>query len=148
PRGVRVAKAGVRLTASLLLGVVVSVGAGMFISWRYAPLAGWDAAAVVFLAWGWVSIYHRGGQAPAKLAMREDPGRAWADLLLTLASVASIAGVLVLLVQGSDATGREKILAAGVGFFSVIISWTLVHTLFTLRYARVFYRNRGGIDFN
>lgn len=27
-------------------------------------------------------------------------------------------------------------------------SWFLVHTLFTLRYARIFYPDRNGVDFN
>jgi uncharacterized membrane protein len=32
---------------------------------------------------------------------------------------------------------------------SVFVSWTLIHTVFTLRYARLYYSGKtGGIDFN
>jgi uncharacterized membrane protein len=148
PKRERVALASVRLSASLLAGLIIGVAVGVWKSWEYAPLGGWDAAAVVFLVWVWVSIYGRDAQATANLAVREDPGRAWADVLLMLASVASLAAVAALLVQGGSADGAAKILAASLGIVSVVISWTLVHTLFTLRYARMFYRNKGGIDFN
>ena len=36
----------------------------------------------------------------------------------------------------------------GVASVSVILSWATVHTVFTLRYARLYYAGGGGIDFN
>src|SRR6185369_17101436 len=75
-----VARASVRLIVSLLGGVVIGVAVGMSRSWKYAPLGGWDAAAIVYLIWVWISIYGRDAQATANLAVREDPGRAWADI--------------------------------------------------------------------
>jgi uncharacterized membrane protein len=148
PKRERVAPASVRLILSLLAGLIIGVAVGRLKSWKYAPLGGWDAAAIVFLVWVWISIYGRDAQATANLAVREDPGRAWADLLLLLASVASLAAVGVLLVQGGSAEGSAKILVASLGIVSLVISWTLVHVLYTLRYARMFYRNKGGINFN
>ena len=148
PKKARVASAGIRLMVSLLVGLIIGLVIGRLISWMYAPLAGWDAAAIVFLVWVWVSIYGRDAQGTANLAVREDPGSARADLLLLLASIASLAAVGVLLSQGGNTEHTPKILAAGLGIVSVVISWTLVHTLYTLRYARMFYMNKGGIDFN
>lgn len=148
PTGEHVASASVRLIVSLLGGIIIGVAVGMLRSWKYAPLGSWDAAAIVFLIWVWISIYGRNAQATANLAVREDPGRAWADILFMLASVASLAAVAVLLAQGGSADGTAKILAAGLGIVSVVISWTLIHTLFMLRYARMYYKNKGGIDFN
>lgn len=148
PKRERVASARLRLIVSLLVGLMIGVAVGMSRAWKYAPLGGWDAAAILFLVWVWISIYGRDAQATANLAVREDPGRAWADLLLMLASVASLAAVGALLVQGSSAEGTAKIIVASLGIVSVVISWTLVHVLYTLRYARMFYKNKGGIDFN
>jgi uncharacterized membrane protein len=31
---------------------------------------------------------------------------------------------------------------------SIVLSWALIQTVFTLRYARLFYAEGGGIDFN
>jgi Protein of unknown function (DUF1345) len=40
-------------------------------------------------------------------------------------------------------------LQAGLALISVFVSWTPIHTLFTLKYARLYYSwHAGGIDFN
>ena len=62
-------------------------------SWQIGTLAGWDVAAAVYVAWTWATIWHRDPAATARLALREDPGRAAADALLLVASVASVLAV-------------------------------------------------------
>lgn len=41
---------------------------------------------------------------------------------------------------------KAAILSLALG--SVTLSWFLVHAMFTLRYARLFYRDNNGADFN
>jgi uncharacterized membrane protein len=36
----------------------------------------------------------------------------------------------------------------GLGVISVVLAWVMVHTVFTLRYAHLYYSGNGGIDFN
>jgi uncharacterized membrane protein len=61
---------------------------------------------------------------------------------MLLASIASLAGVGYLLTSGG-------LLAAAVGILSVAASWFAVHTVFTLRYARLYYTGGGtGVDFH
>jgi uncharacterized membrane protein len=130
--------------------VVVAIGVGLMTSWWFAPVAGWAGACVVYLAWIWSII---GGLGPAETrshATREDPGSTTSDLLVLVASVGSLAAVAIVLVQAHNAHGavaQGSIAALAVG--SVALSWTLVHTLYTLRYARIYYGHPvGGIDFN
>jgi uncharacterized membrane protein len=35
-----------------------------------------------------------------------------------------------------------------LGVLSVVLAWGVVHTVYTLRYADIYYRTGGGIDFN
>ncbi len=35
-----------------------------------------------------------------------------------------------------------------LGVASVVLAWGVVHTVFTIRYADLYYRHNGGIDFN
>jgi uncharacterized membrane protein len=45
--------------------------------------------------------------------------------------------------------GLAEGLQVGLGVASVILSWTVVHTGYTLRYARLYYSGSdGGVDFN
>lgn len=65
------------------------------------------------------------------------------------AAVASLAAVGIVLVRAHDATGLDKGMLAGLGFLTVAVSWATVHTIFTLRYALLYYTEPvGGVDFN
>ena len=53
------------------------------------------------------------------------------------------------MVQAGNAHGVAKDWQVGLGVVSVVLSWALVHTIFTLRYARLYYAAPvGGVDFN
>jgi uncharacterized membrane protein len=142
PTAVRVAVACI---AGAVMGVLVGVAAG----WRYAPAAGWSAAAAVLVTWTWLVIAHMNAGQTKAHATREDPARALTDLVVLIASVASLAGVVYLLAAGSNAHGAAEAIAAGLGILSVAGAWAVVHTVFTLRYALLYYTDSpGGIDFN
>jgi uncharacterized membrane protein len=117
-------------------------------SWALAPLLGWDTAAVIWVAWTWCSVWRLDADATARRAAREDPGRAGADALLLTASVMSLAGVVLVVARASNAAGLAKSLQVGLGVASIICSWSVIHTVFTLRYARLYYAGAdGGVDF-
>lgn len=137
-----------RVAVSVLAGLIGGVAVGMLVSWEYMPLAVWDIAAVVFLIWLWLSLHGCDADRTARLAVREDPGRATTDALLVLASVASLLAVGALLARAGSQTGSAQLLQVGLGIASVVISWMTVHAIYTLKYARIFYKNNGGVDFN
>jgi uncharacterized membrane protein len=143
------ASAATRVSIAALAGV----GAGALValpgSWQTGTLAGWDAAALVYVAWTWATIWHRDPAATARLALREDPGRAVADALLLVASVASVLAVLVAITTGQAGGPGARDLRAGLAVASVALSWTVVQTVFTAHYARLYYSHpAGGIAFN
>jgi uncharacterized membrane protein len=146
--GESLASIRLRVFVSALAGVMGGGLVGILFSWKYALLSAWDVAALVFLVWIWFALRGRNPQQTASLAMREDPGHKSFDALLIVASLASLAAVAVLLVQASHTGGSTEIWEAVLGIASVVISWAVVHTVYTLRYARVYYKNNGGIDFN
>ena len=115
---------------------------------RYAPLIGWDAAVSSFSVWTRVTVARMDATKTEAHARREDPTRAATDILLLTASVVSLIAVGIVLVGASGSHGTHKGLLAGLAATSVVLSWLLVHTLFTLRYARLYYSTDGGVDFN
>ena len=132
-----------------VVAVAVALATGVVVAWSFAPLAGWDAAAIVFSAWTWLAIASMNGAQTSTHATREDPGSAQTDLIVVLAAVASLAAVGAVLITASSGKGGAQDALAGFGVFSVALSWFTVHTLFTLRYARLYYAGSpGGIDFN
>jgi len=116
--------------------------------WETAALIGWNVAATVFIVWVWLIVRGMDGEATARHAVIEDLSRGTADLVLILASVISLIGVGLSLLEASNTEGFTKALVVGVASVSVILSWATVHMVFTLRYARLYYAAGGGIDFN
>ncbi len=139
--------ATVRVVASLATGIAVGVPVSVPLSWQLGLLLGWMAAAALFTVWMWVTIVPLDAQETARHAEREDTGRGTSDVLVLMAAVASLAAVALLLAAG--ASGPRKDLDAALGVTSVALAWATVHTLFTTRYAKLYYTGPdGGIDFN
>ncbi|HET8877813.1 MAG TPA: DUF1345 domain-containing protein [Arthrobacter sp.] len=137
-----------RVLVMIVIGALTAVAVGTLKSWAYAPAMGWAAASLTYLIWVWSVIGRLQAQATAAHARREDPSRGASDVLVLIATVASFGGVALILLDASNAQGGTKaaIIAMAVG--SVALSWFLVHTLYTLRYASIYYRDKTGVDFN
>jgi len=137
-----------KMTTAVAAGVVVAVAVGLLNAWHYAIIAGWAAACIVYIAWVWLSVWRLDGTSTKDHATLEDPGRRTTDLVLLLASLASVVAVVYILVDAKTLKGGAQLGVALLAVVSVALSWTLVHTVYALRYARIFYRTGGGIDFN
>lgn len=141
-------KAATRVSISLVIGIIAGIAIGTLTAWKFTPLISWDTAALVLLLWLLLSLHGLNAEETERLATREDPGRAGADILLVLASVASLVAVGTLLWQTRSEKGLAAVLQAALCVVSVIVSWTTVHAVYMLRYAREYYGGDGGIDFN
>jgi uncharacterized membrane protein len=133
---------------SLLVGVLAALPvAGGKLS--LYPLVAWDIACLVYLTWVWRTIWGRDAEETAGLAVYEDPTRATADLVALTAALVSLVAVGFVLGQASSSKGSAKVLLALLGVASIALSWAVVHTVHTLRYARLYYTGvDGGVDFN
>lgn len=138
----------VRLVAMLVIGVIATLVTGAVGEWAYAPTVGWCFASLLYSSWVWIRVGRLDPQQTRANASREEPARGVADLLVILLSVASLFSVAFVLVQAAQSTGIAKALLATLALVSVALSWVLLHTLYTLRYASQYYTADRGIDFN
>ena len=133
----------------LAVGIIAAASTLMVGSWDYALVIGWIAAALTYTIWVWLRIHKLDAKATQSHATREDPSRGMADTLLVLASIASLAIVGFILVRAASLAGPNRLILPGLAIVSVGLSWTLIHTLFTLRYAYLYFDDTpGGVDFN
>jgi len=131
------------------VGVVGAVIMGITRGWGFAALVGWDVMAAVFVVWIWWTIWPRDPRSTASHAVREDPGRPVLDLLLIGASVASLVGVGFVIAASGNSRGTGKAAYVALAVATVFLSWAVVHTAYTLRYARLYYAGKaGGINFH
>jgi uncharacterized membrane protein len=117
--------------------------------WQVAFLTGWDATALVVVGLVLPVILRCDSDATHALATREDDSRPASDLLLVVAGLASLVGVGLALIEGAHSGGAAQAWITGLAVATVVLSWAAVQTVFTLRYARLYYEgDEGGIDFN
>ncbi len=138
-----------RLIVMLALGVVVAVVVGFTAGWQYAPISGWIATCAVYIGTVWTRVGRMDEEKTRTHASIEDPTRRMADILTIAASVASLGAVVFLLLGARNAQGAATVVVPVLALAGVVLSWFLVHTLFMLRYAKLYFEGRsGGIDFN
>ena len=137
-----------RLAICLAVGVVAFVPVLLLAKWQIAVLVGWDVTALLFVTLIWLSTRHDDSAATKEQATMEDDSRVAADAILIGASMASLVGVVFALLEAAASTGAAHTVIAAVAVVSVILSWASVHAVYTLRYARLFYSEGGGIDFH
>ena len=138
-----------RVLTAVVTGLVAGVVAGAFVAWELAVLTGWDAAALTYVAWIWLAVWRMDARATAHQAEREDPTRAAADMVLLSAALASLLAVGFVIVRAGTHHGLPQVVQVGLGVASVLLSWAVVHTVFAMRYARLYYAGaNGGADFH
>ena len=137
----------VRLLVAALLGGATALAVGNTVGWRFA-ISGWVVAAGVYVGWTRFILAGMDAEQTCRYATREDPTRSVAELITMSASVASLGGVGYVVAAGSR-SGTGAVVAAVVGVLTVTASWFVVHTIFTVHYARLYYSGEpGGINFH
>ena len=138
-----------RLVVSLVVGAVA--GVVLHLAVPHAPvvvavLGGWSVAALVHSFWVWSFLWPLDAAGTRSHATREEPTRIAAHVIVLAACLVSLVGVLVVL---GGAEGETKTLGVVAALTAVVSSWIAVHTLYTVRYALLWYTEPvGGIDFN
>ena len=128
---------------------VAAFGASLSVMpWQIALLVGWDVAAAVLIGWVWLSIWRLDHSDTRDLASTEDDFEPTAHVIPILASLASLVGSAFALLRASQESGMVEAAITGLATLTVVLSWLAVNTSYTLRYARLYYVQGGGIDFN
>ncbi len=110
------------------------------IDWWFRGLAGWDAASLVLCVFAWRIILRADAAETRRRASADDPGHRVVFLIAVMSSFVSLfaAGAVLRMVKtlppGSQALWTIFALSA------IVLSWTLTHTSYTLRYAHLYYR--------
>jgi uncharacterized membrane protein len=114
-------------------------------------VAGWDAAALSIAAMLWLIIARASVGETRRHAASDDPGRAFASLFWIVASTVSLLATAVLLRRARVCPPDVRPIVVGLGAFAVASAWFVTHTVLTLRYAHLYYRDgegaEGGLSF-
>ncbi|HEY4072942.1 MAG TPA: DUF1345 domain-containing protein [Herbaspirillum sp.] len=125
-----------RLLLALLAGVIVG-----FASWAEGlgtrVLIGWNAMTWLYMIMIWVMMLRSDASGVERRAEVEDEG---AYLVLATICVASTASLVAIVFELSGAHGSgDKLVRYGFTVLTLVGSWLLIGTVFTMHYARMFY---------
>ena len=137
-----------RAATAFIAGLIVTVALLPFAAWGLALTGGWDTATLAFLLPAWSVIIRADSSRAPQLAAREDETEGSARALLVGASVASLLGAGYVLHLAERENGASRVLLIGVAVMTFFLSWTVINTVYTMRYADQHFRSKpGGIAF-
>ena len=140
-------------TKRAIAGLVGGVVAGALAlvpgaSWSVAALIAMDAASLIFVIQVWFAVAGLDAAETERVAGPEDESPLAAEVVLLAAGVASLLAVVFTIAEAGNEGAPQRGFLTVLAIVSVALAWTAVHTVFILRYARLYYSPpNGGIDF-
>jgi uncharacterized membrane protein len=140
---------GTRVAASGTVGLATGVAVALASNLPLALLIGWTTGSGSLLIWIWLSVHRLDADATASAATAEDSSRTAVWLLVIGASAMSLAAVVVGLHRATTASLTNEWFLTLSSMTTVITAWMVLHTVFVLRYAHLYYDGDevGGVDF-
>ena len=146
-----------RLLISLAVSAVVFLFNRNSLSTPALVLVTWIGCALTIILLDWIIIFSSHPKEVRKIAKLQDSSRSFLFIFIITACVVSLGAIIFLLksTKGLPEAGKNEHILLAIG--AVIISWWLLHTIFTLRYAHLYYdvntdmdgikNNIGGLQF-
>jgi uncharacterized membrane protein len=102
----------------------------------------WSSFSFSSLILFWLTILKAEFQEVKNIAKREDSSRTIVFIFVLVAAVIGLFAVIFLLKILPDRNASGYWYHIVFSFISVVLSWTLIHTIFTFRYAHLYYTCR------
>ena len=146
PKIFRILHARPKLIFSVIMGAAVSLFLPQ--EWRgiTRALLGWDTGLALYLGIVYWTVARSEASHIRGHATKEDEGRVAILALTVIATLVSLAAIVVLLGGGEGKSDPAR-LALAIG--TILLSWGFVHSIFGLHYAHEFYSEslQGGLKF-
>jgi uncharacterized membrane protein len=144
-----------RARGRFLMALAAGLATAFSIPTRFGvPLrvvAGWNALALLLGAFAWWQIFRCDAGETRHRAAVDDPGRRAVWALVVLASGFSLFATAVVLRDARTRAPMARDAFAALCVLAVVSAWWLTHTIYTLRYAHLYYRDdeegEGGLCF-
>ena len=155
--------AAMRTAACAAIGIACALLAIAFRADAYALGIGWVVGAGLYVGLTWLLLGRLTPEQTKAHAEREDATRTAVDVFVVLAAIASLGAVVLYLGRGASLAGADRAWSIITGIAVIVVSWILLQTIFTMRYARLYFGwkdeagdllpdevdgNDGGVSFN
>lgn len=129
----------------LLVSVLLAIAVGFLLPPDYLKLTRalciWNAGLVIFLSLSLVLMLQATPEMMRHHAQQLDAGRVVILGSILAAACASVLALVFLLHNTKGVDSELLVLHLGLSVLTIVGSWLLVHTIFTMHYARSYYQN-------
>lgn len=98
----------------------------------------WDTFAFAFIFFSWIVFFNRPVADIIRQANKEDGSKLFVLVITIVTSFASMFAVLLLVLSKAQSPDRV-LLAVILAVAGMMLSWVMVHTIFTFHYAHLYY---------
>jgi len=126
----------------ILLGLLASLITFLIVynkhfDWMLIVPMLWVTFALTFIITSFVVFFKLPVSEIEKRANQEDGSRTFVFISILVTSFASMLTVLLLML--SEKMSTQKVLTVAISVLGMMVSWVLVHTIFTFHYANMYY---------
>ena len=144
-----------KLFVSILVSIICSI---VFYSLNVSAsnnlILGWDIFCVTMLMFSWLLFVKTNSDDLCLVVEKQDDGLKVIFAIVIVAVTFSLFGSIILMSENSEVSKKE-ILHVIISLSPILLSWFLLHTIFTIRYAHLYHDHNklgtgseiGGIDF-
>ena len=145
-----------RLLVAVVVSAIVFTTTYPSLTAPELALTTWIGAALTIILLNWIAILGTHPREVKKIAKLQDSSRALLFGFIITASVVSLVAIIFLLKESKSLSEVQRNGHILLAIAAVFVSWWLVHTIFSLRYAHLYYdvdtddggtRQGGGLDF-
>ncbi|MBB5469542.1 putative membrane protein [Paraburkholderia sp. Clong3] len=126
-----------------VIGLVIGIVVAFLVPGHTSPIArtliGWDAAIWSYLLMIWVHMALADEHRVREYAMRDDENAGVVLVVICVATIASVAAIVLELASAKGAGGATTVWHYLLTGLTLIGAWFLIPTIFTLHYARLYY---------
>jgi len=128
-----------RLIIAFVVAVIVFLSFRQNNSIPELSLIVWIGFALTIIVFNWIIILTSHPREVRKIAKLQDSSRTFLFIFIITASVVSLIAIIFLLKSSKGISGTVKHEHILLAISAVAVSWWLVHTIFSLRYAHLYY---------
>lgn len=146
-------------THKLLICIIIAVIIYFIVNIQHLDelthvMISWDVFSVCMIIMSWITFYITTSQQIREQARVQDSSRILIFITVLVSTFASFLAVLLLIISKKEFKDTES-LHLIVAIAGMLFSWFLIHTIFTFRYAHIFYGDHeekpnthaGGLEF-
>ncbi len=103
-------------------------------------ISAWIVFSIAYLIISWLIFFYRSVDEIRKLATADDGGKVFVFIMIILSSFIGMVMVLLLIISPPEESGNQFLFLV-LSISGMLLSWIMVHTIFTFHYAHMYYDN-------